>query len=132
MKKFNLEIATPDGMRFSGEAESVLVRTADGDVEIMSGHTDLLASITTGRVRIKADGENRFASASGGFLSVTKDGVKLVTTTFEFAEDIDIRRAEEAKERAEQLLKSASDKSEIAYLEAKLARALVRLRVANM
>lgn len=132
MKNFHLEIATPDGMRFSGEAESLLVRTADGDVEIMSGHTDLLASITTGRVRIKADGEDRFASASGGFLSVTRDGVKLVTTTFEFADEIDLKRAEAARDNAEELLRSASDKSDTAYLEAKLARALTRIKVANM
>jgi len=132
MKNFHLEIATPDGMRFSGEAESLLVRTADGHVEIMSGHTDLLASITTGRVRIKADGEDRFASASGGFLSVTRDGVKLVTTTFEFADEIDLKRAEAARDNAENLLRSASDKSDTAYLEAKLARALTRIKVANM
>ena len=132
MNKLHLEIATPDGMRFSGEADSLLVRTADGDVEIMSAHTDLIASLTTGRVRIKVDGNDRFASASGGFLSVTKDGVKLVATTFEFADEIDLKRAQAAKEKAEELLKSASGKDEIAFLEAKLARALTRIKVADM
>ena len=132
MRNFNLQIATPDGLRFSGEAESLLVRTADGDVEVLFGHTELLASLITGRVRIKVEGKDRFASASGGFLSVTKDGVKLVTTTFEFADEIDLARAEKARETAEELLKSAVDDNALRSAEAKLARSLSRIKVAKM
>ena len=132
MGNFNLQIATPDGVRFSGEAESLLVRTADGDVEILKGHTELLASVLTGRVRIKTPAAERFASASGGFLRVSKSEVSLVVTTFEFSDEIDLVRAQKAKEAAEELLKSAKSDANLRSAEAKLARALCRIKVSEM
>ncbi len=132
MKQFPLEIVTPDGEMYNGEAESVLVRTKDGDAEILCGHTDYLAAIGVGRVRIIIGGEHRFAAASGGFLSVEGGRVKLVCVTFEFAEDIDERRAEHAKEKAEAAISSAKDDKAIEIAKAKLARALSRLNVAGM
>ena len=132
MGNFNLQIATPDGVRFSGEAESLLVRTADGDVEILKGHTELLASVLTGRVRIKTAAGERLASACGGFLRVSKNEVSLVVTTFEFSDEIDLVRAQKAKEAAEELLKSAKSDSNLRSAEAKLARALCRIKVAEM
>ena len=58
MKEFHLQIATPDGIRFDGAAESLLVKCEAGDVEIMAGHADLFSSLGIGRARIKTtDGE---------------------------------------------------------------------------
>ncbi|MBP3582990.1 MAG: ATP synthase F1 subunit epsilon [Clostridia bacterium] len=128
MKSFHLKIATPDGLEFEGEVESLLVRTAEGDAEILAGHTDFLSSLGTGRVRITAGGEKRFASASGGFVSVKGGDVSLVPVTFEFADDIDVKRAKAAKEKAEAEL-AAADKSAEALLKAKLARAINRINV---
>lgn len=132
MNKFHLTVATPDGVRFDGEAESLLVRTSDGDVEILAGHTELVASVATGRVRIKDGTNERLASASGGFLSVEKKSVKLVTTTFEFQDEIDLGRAEAARDRAEELLRNAKDEKTARALEAKLTRALTRIKVKKM
>ena len=132
MRSFQIEIVTPDGPAFSGEVTSLLVRTDDGDVEIMAGHADLLASIGTGRVRIIADGKPRFGSVNGGFLSVAQGNVRLCAITFEFADQIDIKRAEAAKENAEAAIRSAKDQSEEKIAKAKLARAASRINVANM
>ncbi len=132
MKKFKLQIASPDGIKYDGEAESLLVRTADGDVEILAAHTELIASLTVGRARILYAGTERFASVSGGLVSVTKDGVKLVATTFEFADEIDVKRAEAARERAEELLRQARDDAAMKSAEAKLSRALTRIKVAGL
>ncbi len=132
MRSFQIEIVTPDGPAFSGEVTSLLVRTDDGDVEIMAGHADLLASIGTGRVRIIADGKPRFGSVNGGFLSVAQGKVRLCAITFEFADQIDIKRAEAAKENAEAAIRSAKDQSEEKIAKAKLARAASRINVANM
>ena len=132
MKTFHLEIVTPDGMIFAGAAESLLVHTCDGDVEIMAGHMDYMASVSTGRARIIAGGVSRVASCSGGFLTVTSEGVILAAVTFEFADSIDVDRAEKAKERAEQKLAAATDARDIAMAKAKLERALTRIKVANM
>ena len=132
MKRFHLEIATPDGICFDGEAESVLIKTDDGDVEILCGHADFLASVATGRARVLVDGKSRYASASGGFISVNRDGVKIAAITFEFADQIDEKRAEAAKERAEAAISSAKDAKAIELAKAKLQRALNRINVAGM
>ena len=100
MKSFNLKIVTPDGLFFDDEVESVLVRTDDGDVEFLAGHIDYMASLGTGRARIKVDGKDRFASVSGGFVTVKGGEVKLVAITFEFRENIDLARAKAALDEA--------------------------------
>ena len=132
MKAFHIDIVSPDGLEFSGEIESLLVRTDDGDVEILAGHTDLLASISVGRARIIQNGEKKYAAVNGGFLSVKDKKVKLCAITFEFADQIDKKRAEEAKERAEVALKSAKTKMDIDVAKAKLLRATSRIGVAEM
>lgn len=131
MRAFNIEIVTPDGLKYSGEVESLLVRTTEGDIEILAGHTDFLASLATGRARLIVDGKTRLASASGGFLSVKGGKVRLCATTFEFAEEIDLKRAEEAKARAEAALSIARDDREERIVRAKLMRAASRIKVAS-
>lgn len=133
MKEFHLEIVTPDGLKFDGAAESLLVRTTEGDVEFLAGHADYFAALGTGRARIVAKGgEQRLAAASGGFVSVSRSGVKLVATTFEFAEEIDLARARAARERAEAAAEAAKDERELAVARAKLMRALSRIHVAEL
>ena len=132
MRAFKLTIVTPDGLAFSGEAESILVRTTDGDVEILRGHADFLATLSIGRTRIIEGGKSRLASSAGGFITVTAGEVKMVATTFEFAEDIDAARAEASYQWAQAVLdnKNASE-TEVKLAEAKLRRALVRRSVAS-
>lgn len=129
MKSFHLKIATPDGLKFEGEAESLLVRTAEGDTEILAGHTDFLSALGIGRTRITVGGEKRFASSAGGFVSVKNGEVSVVCTTFEFADDIDVNRAKAAREKAEAALAASNDAKTEALLKAKLARATNRINV---
>lgn len=133
MKEFSLQIVTPDKTVMDGKAISLLIRTTTGDLEILAGHADLLAALGTGRARIrKADGKDVFASASGGFLSVSGGVVRVAATTFELAGELDLARAEAAKEKAEQALKNAKSRTEIDLAKAKLARALTRISVKGM
>lgn len=133
MKEFSLQIVTPDKTVMDGKAISLLIRTTTGDVEILAGHTDLLAALGTGRARIRtADGMDTFASVSGGFLSVSDGVVRIAATTFEMASELDLKRAEAAKEKAEQAIKEAKSSAEIDLAKAKLARALTRISVKNM
>ena len=131
MRSFQVEIVTPDGLAYSGEAESLLLRTTEGDVEILAGHADYMAALGIGRVRMIVGGEKRLASAQGGFISVHGGAVQMVATTFEFKDDIDLERARRAKEAAEAALREAKSKSDIALAEAKLKRALNRISVAE-
>ena len=132
MKSFNLKVVTPDGLAFDSEIESLLVRTDDGDVEFLAGHIDYMASLGTGRARIKADGKDRYASVSGGFVTVKGGAVKLIAITFEFADQIDITRAKAARDDAKNTLAASKDDKAIELAKAKLQRALNRLGVAEM
>ena len=132
MRPFHIEIVTPDGLLFDGEVESLLVRTDDGDVEILRGHADFVASVGTGRARLIVEGKEKFASVSGGFLSIKDGEVKLVAITFEFREQIDLDRAIAARDDAKEAISSAKDDKALALAKAKLQRALARIDVAEM
>ncbi len=130
MKEFPLQIVTPDKTVLDGNATSLLIRTAAGDVEILAGHAELLSALGTGRARIRfADGSETLASVSGGFLSVSGGKVCVAATAAELSDEVDLARAEAARQRAEERIRNAKDKDEIALAKAKLARALSRISV---
>lgn len=131
MTSFPLKIVSPDGMKYEGMAEEVIVRTTTGDLGVMAGHVNCVAPLGMGRAMVVIDGQKRYAACIGGILSVTEGKVTLVTTTFEWADDIDPDRADLAAQRAEQVLadKNANN-TELVAAEAKLKRAMVRKSVA--
>ena len=131
MRDFHLQIATPDGLVFDGQALGLLVRTDGGDIEIMAGHEDYFATLGTGRAKLTTAEGAREAATSGGFVSVKNGEVRVVFTTLEFAENIDAERAKRAKENAEELIRKAADKKTLAAAEAKLKRAINRISISK-
>ena len=133
MPAFPLTIVTPDGPKFEGMVEELVVRTTTGDIGILAGHINLVAALGMGRATVICDGKKRYGACIGGMVSVMNGQVKLVPTSFEWAEDIDTGRAEASMERAKKTLnsKSSSD-TDIRLAEARLRRALVRKGVASM
>lgn len=130
MKNFRLQIVSPDRVVYDGMASSLRIRTTEGDIQILAGHVDLIAAIAIGKaVYVTEDGTVKNASAAGGFLTVTKDSVKVLATTFELAEEIDLKRAEEAQARAEAAIGHMSDEAEEQKMKIRLARALNRINV---
>lgn len=132
MTPFALKIVTPDGLAYDGQAEELIIRATTGDMGILAGHINCVASLGMGRATIVIDGKKRYAACIGGMVSVVNGVVTLVPTTFEWAEDIDSKRAERSAERAKQTLadKTASD-VDMRMAEARLKRALVRSSVAK-
>ena len=133
MTSFPLKIVTPDGLIYDGQAEEVVVRTTTGDIGILAGHINCVAPLGMGRATVIIDGRKRYAACIGGMLSVVNGQATLVPTTFEWAEDIDLPRANRSLERAQKILhdKDASS-ADIKLAEARLKRALVRKSVAQM
>ena len=131
MATYHLQIVTPDRKMFDGEAEKLSMRTVGGDVCILARHIDYAAPLGTGEARVTdADGNTRSAACSGGMLSVSGGEVRVMATTFEWADEIDLSRAERAREKAQARLEKLShDDKEYALVEAKLKRALVRMSV---
>ena len=133
MTPFHLKIVTPDGLAYDGMAEELIVRTTSGDLGILAGHMDCVAPLGMGRATILVDGKKRYAACIGGMLSVLDGKATLVPTTFEWAEDIDLKRADASYNRAKTILDSRnSTDTELRLAEARLKRALVRKGVASM
>ena len=132
MKSFSLKIITPEGVRYDGQAEELIVRATTGDIGFLAGHTNCVATLGMGRATIVVDGEKRYGACIGGMVSVMDGAVSLIPTTFEWAENIDVARAEAAKENAQAVLssKSATD-TDILLAKARLHRALVRISAAK-
>ncbi len=129
MKSFPLTVATPDGVRFEGLAQEVIVRTVGGDLGFLAGHADCLAPLAMGRATVILDsGEKRFGACIGGMASVTGGHVRILATTFEWAGDIDVDRARRSEARAREDLAARRD---VALAEARLKRALIRQNVAK-
>ena len=132
MTPFPLKIVTPDGIKYDGQAEELIVRTTSGDVGILAGHLGMVAPLGMGRATVIIAGQKRYAACIGGMVAVVNGHVDLVPTSFEWAEDIDTDRANHSYQRAQQTLsdKSASD-TDIRLAKARLHRALVRKNVAS-
>ena len=132
MNSFPLKIVTPDGLQFDGSAEELIVRTTSGDLGILAGHINCVASLGMGRATVMTDGQKRYAACIGGMVSVVNGKVSLVPTTFEWADRIDVSRAEASEQRANRILQDkTSTDTEIRLAEARLKRALVRKSVAG-
>ena len=132
MTAFALKIVTPDGLVYDGQAEELIVRTVTGDMGILAGHINCVASLGMGRATVVVDGKKRYGACIGGMVSVVNGAVTLVPTTFEWAENIDLKRAENAADRAKEILnnKESSD-ADLRLAQARLKRALVRSSVAK-
>ena len=131
MSTFPLKIVTPDGLIYDGNAERLIVRSTTGDLAIMARHINYVTPLGMGKATVIANGKRREAACIGGMLSVVDGAVTLVPTTFEWADNIDVDRAEASLHRAEDVLhnKNASD-TDLRLAEARLHRALVRKSVA--
>lgn len=131
MRTFPLRIGTPDGLLFEGEVERVVCRSITGDLAILAGHCNFCTALGMGEAHIVTeDGTRRRAACIGGMLSMIDGTCHLLATTWEWQEDIDAERAQEAKKRAENMLsKGGLTDKEYKIVEAKLQRALVRLSV---
>lgn len=132
MATYHLQIVTPDGLHFDGEAEKLIVRASEGDLCILAHHANFVTTIGKGEAKITVDGQDRYAACNGGMLSVTNGKVRLVPITFEWAEDIDVERAAASEAAAREKLSNPdiapADKM---VAEAKLERALARIKVAE-
>jgi len=131
-KTFLLEVVTPFGLVVSSKVEEVYVPGSQGDFDILPGHAPLLTSLRIGELHYKMDKGVHYLAVNRGFVEVTPVRTTVLVDTAESAADIDVERAQAAKARAEEKLKTLTPKDP-AYLQEleALERAKVRLRVAE-
>ncbi len=132
MTGMKLDVVTAEKVVYAGDVDTVIAPGVKGQLGILPHHAPLMTMLEPGELRIKAGGEEVSLAITGGFLEVRPDRVVVLADAAERAEEIDIKRAEEAKRRAEQRLaeKHAAGVDE-SRAEAALHRAMARLRVAE-
>lgn len=132
MSSFPLKIVTPEGLIFDGQAEKLIVRTTSGDTAILARHINYVTPLGMGQAVVVADGNRRLGACIGGMLSMVNGECTLLPTTFEWAEDIDVERAEASRQKAEKILAdSNSTQADLDLAKARLYRALIRKNVAS-
>ena len=132
MPSFPLKIVPPAGLIYDGPAEMIVVRTMTGDMAVLARHINCVCSLGMGRAIVEMEGKRRIAACIGGMLSVNNGEVTLVPTTFEWAEDIDLDRADRSHHDAmRDIMEARKSAAELRIAEAKIKRALVRKSVAR-
>jgi len=133
MATFRLQVVSMDGLEYDGEVQQIKLRTIHGDLAILARHMNYVTAIGMGTAKVvMADGTERQAACIGGMLSMLDNHCRVIPTTWEWDEDIDVARAMDAKKRAEEKLAQTNlDKISRIKAEARLYRALVRINSAK-
>jgi len=132
-KKIKFKIVTPEKTVYEDTVDQVTLPTQDGEITVLPNHIPLISVLTSGELVAKKGGEEIAMAVSGGMIEVQKNEITILADTAERAEEIDIKRAEEAKQRAEKLKdeKIRSDETDYATAAAILEKNLARIKVAR-
>ncbi len=131
-KVLKLEIITAEQVAYQDEVDAVIVPGIVGQLTILPHHAPLMTMIEPGELVLRKGGQETYIAVTGGYLEVLDNKVVILADAAERAEDIDIARAELAKEKAQESLRSqAPTDLDQARVEAALRRSLARLKVAE-
>ncbi|WP_334328908.1 F0F1 ATP synthase subunit epsilon [Companilactobacillus sp. HBUAS59699] len=132
-----VNIVTPDGVVYDHHGNLVIVNALDGDIGIMASHEPIIAPIKISEVRVKRTDDPHHEDAiavNGGFLEFSNDLVSIVANSAERARDIDLRRAQYQKQKAEATIKTAEEKhnvDDLARAQVSLRKAMNRINVSS-
>ncbi len=127
----HVDVLTAESAVVSADVDSVVAESVEGQIGILHGHVPLVAALQPGELVLRTGDHESYLAVSGGFLSVSRDGVVILADACEYAEEIDVMRAEAARRRAEELLRAGAPETDSVAAEAALRRSIARLRVAD-
>ncbi len=131
-ENYHLEVVTPRGTVFEGDVVHVRAPGSKGSFGVLAGHTPFITPMATGVIEIdQADGEMKVFATSGGLADVHGEEFLILAETAEERQQIDLVRAREAKERAEERLAKHDENLDVARARAALMRALNRITIAQ-
>jgi F-type H+-transporting ATPase subunit epsilon len=127
-----LEIVTPERQVFSEEVDSVVCPGIEGELGVLPHHAPLLTTLGVGELRIRRGSDEEFFAIAGGFLQVRPDKVVVMAETADMASEIDLEKAQAARQEAERALAEGFEEpADLARARASLQRALLQIRVAE-
>jgi F-type H+-transporting ATPase subunit epsilon len=128
----HLEVITPERKVYEEDVDMVVAPASEGYVGILPHHAPLFTTLGPGEFKVKRGGIEEILAVFGGFMDVRADRVVVLTDAAEHAEEIDATRAQQARDRAQQVLAAgAASAADEQRARAELQRALVRLRVSE-
>jgi len=127
---FQLEIVTPEKMVVRDVAEEMQIPGKNGYLGVLPGHAPLITELAVGEINYRKGNETHYLAVAWGFAEVLPERVVILAETAERPEEIDVKRAQESKQRAEEHLKSGSTETDFTRAEDALQRAETRLQVA--
>lgn len=130
-KTFYLEIIATDRIFYQGDCEHLVITAQDGLLGIMAGHEAMVTTLPTGELKYMVGGKWHYGAISGGFIQVMPESAIILADNCELPEEIDIKRAEEARQRAEEKLRQKNSIKEYYQTQAALNRAMNRLKVSQ-
>jgi F-type H+-transporting ATPase subunit epsilon len=127
------DIVTQERLVFSEDVDVVILPGVEGQMGILPNHTALLTALDFGEVITRRQGNEEYFAIGGGFAEVQPDHVIVLADSAESATEIDVDRAQKARERAEQMMKEGEreDPARYAQIEAELRRAQIRIDVSR-
>lgn len=129
---FELELATPERLVLRERVTEAQVPAKEGFIGLLPGHAPLLTELTAGFMSYTLPGNRvQYMAVNGGFMEVRPEKVRVLTDTAEKADEIDVRRAEEALKRAQELLSNPSLGVDVARALYAMQRAQARLDAAR-
>ena len=128
-KKFNLNIITPRGVKFSEKADMIIMRCIDGDLGILCGHAPVSTVLGDGILRIFNDGIEKKLAVFGGIAQIKDTTVNILSTIAQHPEEIDRERAEMDRQEAEDTVLEEAEELKIQSSRVLLRRSLVRIEV---
>ncbi|MBT4850029.1 ATP synthase F1 subunit epsilon [Candidatus Parcubacteria bacterium] len=133
MKNFKLKIVTPEKVLFEDEVLQASISTTMGQITVLPNHIPLVSQLAPGEVLVRFNGtDESLMAVSGGIVEILPDQMVILADTAERAEDIDEARAEEARKKAEEVLKTkTTDAEQFAMFTALMEKEMARLRVAR-
>lgn len=129
--KFTLKVITPDRVFYEKEVSMVEFNTVEGEVGIYKQHIPMTMIIAPGILTITEENETKEAALHAGFAEVLQDKVTILAEIIEWPAEIDLHRAEESKERAENRIRENAPGTDLARAELSLRRAVARINAIN-
>ena len=131
MDKLTLEIVTPEKRVVREEVDEVVCPGIEGEFGVLPGHTPFLTALRIGELSYRMGGVRKYIAVTWGYAQIDGDRVEVLADMAETAEDIDLRRAEEEKTRAEAILRGQPAEVEFEKGQVSLEKAIIRIQVAG-
>jgi F-type H+-transporting ATPase subunit epsilon len=128
---FQLEIVTPEKMVVKDLAEEIQIPGKNGYLGVLPSHAPLITELAVGEISYQKGGQTYYLSVAWGFAEVLPDKVTILAETAERPQEIDVKRAQESKRRAEEALRTGKTEADFTNAEDALKRAETRLDVAG-